>query len=142
MARTVYGVARVNGLVGGATVVGLWSGGGTQLVSADVTDETQVEDFLVNGGVLGFARGEHLKGITIDFVPTGGTTIANAQAACVLPSGPCVVTLANFAITSLNTTWIYEKGGRLSVGDKDATMTLPLIKGTGDTTTLTTPIVA
>ena len=81
--------------------------------------------------------------LTIDFYPcadAGGSAIATAEAAIVLPAVGSKVTIAAMKGSVLNdTTWIYEGGGKISEGnDHEVKMTLPLKQYSTDISTATT----
>jgi hypothetical protein len=140
--RTLYGVARVNGIDGTAqwAATPLYS---QLMTGAEVTDNTEVERLVVNGTITGFSKAEARLECTIDFIPTGGAsannTLANAKTGCVLPDGPCLVVLAGFPSATINGDWIYKSGGKLNIGDKDASMMLPLVKAIASVGTYASP---
>ena len=132
MAKTLHGLATVDGINGTVTYSAIVSPGALEALTAEVTDNADVRKRLdANGEIRGYAVRNKNKTISVTClasVSPSSTFLADAKKAVILPDIPSAVTLASFDEASgagINGSYVYEGGGTISYSDDWVRMTLP-----------------
>lgn len=123
----IQGRAVVAGLPGLVTHAGITSGGKALLTGLDATHSWDVYETIEDpstGEPIGEVIGKERYDLTIDFIPSADTAVANTLANAVkslpFPSVNAIVTLSSMSYTALNDTYIYVGGGSQTYTPKGA----------------------
>lgn len=134
MAKTLHGLATVDGIDGTVTYAAIVANGALEAQSATFTDQADVRKRLNQvGEVKGYKVANKNKTVTVTCLATvsTGTSGADAVKAVIMPPIPSKVALAGFDEATgagINGDYVYEGGGSISYADDWVRITLPLMK--------------
>lgn len=134
MSTTLRGKATIEGISGSVTYAAIVANGALDVLSAEVSDQADVQDRVDGNGIVrGFRARNGRKEITVTCLASvsSGNARSDALKAVTLPARLSVVTLSGFeegTLNSVNGPYVYRSGGTISYGDDWVRITLPLTK--------------
>lgn len=146
MAKTLTGLATVDGIDGTVTYTAIVANGALEPQQATVTDEADIRERRNQvGDVKGYKVSNKRKSFNVTCLATvsSGTSMADAVKAVVYPPIPGKVVLGSFDSADgagINGDYVYLGGGSVQYADDWVRMVLPVVKP--DATTADTLVTA